>query len=160
MSAGLVTGANVHVTAVPTVSSGSAYTAEDQVGGLITLTGFKPNASYSLQTIVVCDNDKQSADLAVSFFNTTPSNTSADNAAISYPDASLAYMEGVVPVLEFDYVESALSSVATVRNCGLKVKSSTEGSIFVLVKTGGTPTYTSTTALRFIFKFFEDGALV
>jgi hypothetical protein len=159
MSAGLVYGGNKHTDVTPVISSGVAYTINDQVGGLIEITSVGDgtnSSSVTLQSIVVCDKSTQAAALQFFFFDQDPNETSVDNGALSIPDASTGFNNGFVNIASADYQTLALNCVATARNIGLKMSTST-GKLFVLVRTTGTPTYGSTSDLTFRFSFFVDG---
>lgn len=150
-------GYNWEISVTPTIST-SAYTANDQVGGLITLTLSGNGAQdVTLQSLNILDkNAGVLAPLEIIFFNQNPVATSVDNGAFSIPDSGLAYCMGVVSVAAADYKAFALNSVATVRNIGLKMRSDADGKIYVHVRTTGTPTYTSTSDLTLTFDFYGD----
>lgn len=146
----------LHVVEVtPTVSSGAAYTAADQVGGLMTLEGAGPGLGEGtiLQGVVVVDKDKQKAALDLYFFDESPTVASADNEAANVTDAEMAdKCIGHVAIAAADYKDLSGNSTASVRNLGMRLKPTKGGStLYCVAVTGGTPTYTSTSAL--VFKF-------
>lgn len=150
----------------PTVSASSAYTAEDQVGGIQTLTAACASAGRgsALMSLVVTDSGKQSAALSIFFFDELPTVASSDNAAIDITDAEMAdKCIGVVTLAAASYVAVANSSVVASANINLLLKSkttavsgATSGNLYAVVKTTGTPTYASTSDLCFKYSFIQD----
>ena len=150
------------VEVTPTIST-SAYTANDTVGGLQTLTGVASDADGGcvLRSLTITDKAAQSAALTLFFYSDDPT-LAADNAAYSESDAdNAAKCIGHVTIAAGDYQTSALNSTACVKNIGLVLKCQETGSnaeprsgkIYVGVKTTGTPTYASTTDLVFKYSF-------
>jgi hypothetical protein len=147
---------NRHVEVTPVINT-VAYTANDQVGELITLQVATSQAtSVELKSICVCDKSTQAAALEFIFFSTTPANTSVNNGALSIPDASSTFFEGHVSVAAGDYKTLALNCFASVKNIGLKMTTSSDGQLFCLVRTTGTPTY-AVGDLTFKFSFEVKG---
>lgn len=159
----VVQGLTHTVEVTPTVSASSAYTAEDQVGGIMTIEGAcqKMNSNSSLISLIVTDKAKQSAALTVFFFDELPTVASSDNAAIDITDAEmLDKCVGHVTVAASDYQSVSGSSVACLGAAGTKApsfKSKTSGGkLYAVVKTTGTPTYGATGDLSFKFTFAQD----
>lgn len=146
-----------HVVEVtPTVSNAVAYTANDQVGGLMTLTGAAPGkgSGTSLSSIVIVDNASQSAAIDLYFFDASPTVASVDNGAADVSDAEMAdKCIGHVVVAASDYKALAGNSTACVRNIDLSLKPNASQDLYCIAVTRGTPTYTSTTALALKFTF-------
>jgi hypothetical protein len=146
------------VEVTPTVSSGAAYTANDQVGGLMTLTGAVPASSDGavLRQISVVDKGKQSAALNVLLFDAQPTVASSDNAACDVADAELAgKCLGHVAIAAGDYVALSAGSVAA-KQVTVPVKADSSATLYALAMTTGTPTYASTSDLVFRFHFTWD----
>jgi hypothetical protein len=143
------------VSNTPTVSTSPAYTANDQVGGIQTLT--VPNSSLGSCALVsfnVLDLAGQSAALSLFFFNSLPTVASSDNAALNISDANMALCIGHVVVAAGDYQSTSANSIASVKLSGpLYMKSATADTLYVVVKTTGTPTYAGTTDLTFTYNF-------
>lgn len=148
----------------PTVSNNVAYSANDQVGGIMTLTAAIADLADSaaeLVSVCVTDQTAQSAALTIFFFDSLPTIASSDNVAFDLLDAQMEKCLGHIKVAATDYQTSASNSEATVANCGLIVKCReidgdrvySSGKIYAVAKTTGTPTYLSTTALTFRFSF-------
>jgi hypothetical protein len=147
---------NRHLDVTPTITT-TAYTANDQVGGLITLQIATSQAtSIELRSLQVCDKSTQAAALEFIFFSTTPAQTSVDNGTLSIPDASSTFFEGHVSVAAGDYKSLALNCFASVKNVGLKMTTDANGQLFCLVRTTGTPTY-AVGDLTFKFAFDIKG---
>lgn len=153
---------SVVIEVTPTVSTSPAYTAEDQVGGIQTLTRacLSKNRGATLVSVAVHDAGKQSAALVVFFFDELPTVASVDNGTITITDAEMAdKCIGTVTVPAANYTNVAGSSIATLpaSSCGLYLKSKDiNGALYVVVKTTGTPTYASTTDLTFRYSFVQD----
>jgi hypothetical protein len=158
MSAGMVTGPNRHRDFTPTISL-TPYSVNDQVGGLLEITGLgdNPLASVTLQSIVVNDRTTQAATLEFFFFDRDPDETSTDNSTLSIPDASTPYKVGDATVQSAAYKVLSLNCGATLNNIGLKMPTNSSGTIFCLIRTTSTPTYSSTSDLSLRFAFFVDG---
>lgn len=155
------------IAVVPTISTTPAYTSGDQIGGIMTLTDcvrIDTNTGYGnceLRSIVILDGGLQSAAIDVFFFNQSPTVTSSDNTAFSLSDANLAAQcIGVVSV-GTTYSASALNSVSSDgRNLGLQLQvpstATTPTTLYAIGVVRGTPTYTTTTDLKFLFSFYMD----
>lgn len=143
-------------------TSATAYTAADQVGGLITLESAVdvPGGPAILESLTVIDKEKIKADLTVFFFSRNPTLLSVDNAALSIADADMvAYCLGKVKVAEADYSDIAASSVATLTNIQFDLNAEDKPSgtnlgqriYAVLMVTSGTPNWSAAAnlALRF-----------
>lgn len=142
------------VVTVPGMST-SAYSANDQVGTLITVpgAGIGGGSGCKLAQVTVVDKSKQSAALNMILFSSAPTVASADNAGVDVADAQIAlYGQGVVKVATGDYVALAGSSIATVAT-GWYVKPDAAGTIYALLSTTGTPTFGVATdlVLRLLF---------
>lgn len=136
---------------VPTVSSGVAYTAQDQVGGIQTIANvFTGSGSGRVVQIVVSDASAQSAALNFLFFDALPVVASVDNGALDITDAEMAdKCVGSVTLAAANYITLSGNTLGTIRDLNLVVKNDKNStrSLYVVCSTTGTPTYTSTTAL-------------
>ena len=146
----------------PTISAASAYTANDQVGGIQTLTNAVASDNdfaAKLSSLVVIDVDSEGAALDLHFFSALPTVVSVDNGALDIADAQMSgkYI-GTVHVATGDYITVAGSKVATKKDINLDLVSTdlnTEGNksnkLYVVVSTPGTPTYTAVSDLTFSY---------
>lgn len=143
------------IQSTPTVST-SIYASGDQVGTLMELQNAVDDSSGTATIVSVSLHDKasQSSILQVLFFNDAPTVTSSDNAALNISDAEMAAKcIGHVSIVAADYFALSASSMACVRNVQLVVNSvksatnTTGKSIWAIIRSGGTPTYASTTDL-------------
>lgn len=167
-----VGGYSVEFVKTPTVSSGVAYTAGDQVGGILDLATRKDgnivvqgacyaqDAVSTLLSLAVHDKDTQNADLVIFFFNALPTVASVDNGALTISDAEMASKcIGTARVTAAQYDTVASSSIASVPmpSAALAMLSKEHaGPLYAVMKTTGTPTFTSTTALTVRFLFGLD----
>jgi hypothetical protein len=140
------------VEATPTVDT-NVYASGDRVGTLMTLTGVgEAGAGCRLDKVVIVDKSKQKSALKIYLFNASPTIVSADNAAADISDAEMAAKcVGVVSVVAGDYHDLANNSTAdTTYGKPLKAPGAT---LYALIVSAGTPTYTSTTDLVLKFHF-------
>lgn len=156
----------ITIDVTPVVSNGVAYTANDQVGGIQTLPNIvlDSRGSATLMDIAIVDKDKQSAVIDIFFFDSLPTVTSVDNGAIAMSAANAAKSIGWATIAAADYKATAAQSIASVGNLwkvftpivptgqvtGINAKT-----IYAIAATRGTPTYTSTSALIFRYKFYQ-----
>lgn len=153
---------------VTPVISTSAYTAQDQVGGVQTLTNVirqDSNLGYGtamLTNVKIVDKAKQSAALEIWFFQNSPTMAGSDNAAFDLTDANLvlAGYLGHVVIAATDYSTSTSNAVAIIKNQNIEIDvpstSTTPSSIYACMKTTGTPTYGSTSDLILTYTFLVD----
>ena len=143
------------VTDNPTITAG-AYSANDAVGGLITFAdaAYKTFGSGVIQTILVIDDAKQSAELELHLFNKTFPATS-DNDAFDPTDDDLENYIGFILVTTADYADFTDNSAASVSNVGLAF-SLLGTSLFGQLVTRGTPTYAATDDLTIKLAILQD----
>lgn len=143
------------LTMTPVVDT-SVYASGDQLGSLVELQNAVDDSSGTgtVVSVAVLDKASQSASLSVLLFKDKPVVTSSDNGSLNISDAEMASKcLGLVPVASNDYVALNASSIATVRNVNLIVASSKSSdnlsgkSLWAILRSGGTPTYTSASDL-------------
>jgi hypothetical protein len=147
-----------HVVEVTPTINTAAYTADDQVGGIMTLAGAVPAVGDGavLRQISVVDKAAQEAAITVLFFDELPTVASANNEAVNVADAQLAdKCLGAVAIAAGDYVGLSAGSVAT-KQTALMVKANGSSSLYAVAFTTGTPTYGSASDLVFRFHFTWD----
>lgn len=142
----------------PTIST-SAYAANDQLGGLQTLSqaALGDDLYCQVANLIIVDKDKQDAPIVVYFFNEAPTLISSDNDVLDISDAEMVQKcTGFISVGSSDYTDLNANSVAMI-NYPLTVKSNGgRGTIYAIAKCGGTPTYTSTGSLYFKYCFSKQ----
>lgn len=137
----------------PTVSTSPAYTANDQLGGLQTLSNAVRGAGSNgiVMSVAICDKAKQSQPLNILFFDAIPTITSTDNGILDISDSEMALKcIGKISIAATDYVTLNLNSFAAVTAIADEIASTT-GDLYAIAQTTGTPTYVSTTDLTFIY---------
>lgn len=158
--------ATITIDVTPVVSNAVAYTANDQVGGIQTLSNalLDSHAGATLMDVTIVDKDNQKAVMDIFFFDSLPTVTSVDNGAIAMSAANSLKSIGWATVAAADYKSYAAQAVASVGNLwkvltalpqagqvtGINAKT-----LYAIAATRGTPTYTSTTALLFRYKFYQ-----
>jgi len=143
------------VSFTPTIST-SAYAEADQVGDLQELSAVMDCPSTgAILSVTIIDKDSQNSTLDVLFFSKEVTVASSDNDPLDVSDSELEekYL-GSVRVSSGDYRDLANNSVATIGQVGIlldSIKSIPDNrkalSIWAIVRSGGTPTYTSTSGL-------------
>lgn len=140
----------------PVITAG-AYTANDCIGGKLTLA----NALSSIRSgmgrllsISIQDLAAQKAALKIFFFKANPdSGTYTDNQPLDIHDTDMLDCLGVIEVDVGDYAEAADNAVATLTGIDKVVKADDKSTLYALVKVVGTPTYVSVSDLKFMFGF-------
>ncbi len=146
----------------PTISSGAAYTAGDQVGGIQTLDKpcFDQNRFARLAQLAIIDSSNQKAALNLFLFNELPTVASVDNGAVDIASSELvSKCVGVLTVAASDYqtCKAATNAVAFKNFAETFWQSlSVNAKLYVVPVTTGTPTYGSTTALTFRYVFARE----
>ena len=171
------TGITVCRFATPTISTSPAYTSGDQVGGIIELTNvfrrfYRPYENLpstdssvvsqagkaTLKSAGVVDISLQNSNFDFWFFNEIPTVASSDNGALNITDSEILKLQHVLG-FSATYSTTTQNSSASASGIELVITQSptaTSDSLWVVAQTKSTPTYTTTTALRFKFDFFLD----
>jgi hypothetical protein len=149
-------------TNIPVVTTGSAYSAGNAVGGLITIGAVPTNTnkdtpfedaslSVILQSALIADLDGQNKALNLSLFNAAPT-TPVDKTAYAPTAADLKKLIGIVQFAAASYISINSQGVVQVANLGIVIKP-TAGQIFGALYTGaaGTPTWTNGLQLKLQF---------
>lgn len=158
-----VSGYSFAVEVTPTIDT-NAYAAADHLGDLMTIdpsfSGIKNGDAYVLQSITIIDQAKQDAAINIFFFDASPTITSSDNAALDIGDDEMVdKCLGVVSIVAGDYADLSANSVATKTNIGLNLRpldNDTDGIVYALLQSQGTPTYAATDDLTIKFHFAAD----
>jgi hypothetical protein len=152
-------GGTTTILQIPTISTSPAYTAGDNVGAKITLASAVrvSGGTGIIQSITLSDKGKQSAATDVIFFSANPTNTTAtDNTAQTIHDTDLLTIIGVVSIVAADWFAFVDNSVASKLGLGLAFKAVGSTSIYAILVTRGTPTYTATTDLQLGVTILQD----
>ena len=126
------------------------YASGDRLGSILTLTDFfqKYNRSAEITGLSLLDKAKQKSVLQVLFFDELPTVASADNATLDITDAEMAdKCLGYLPVAAADYKDLSASSIATVLPASPLLVTAKTTSLYAIILSGGTPTYTSASDL-------------
>lgn len=143
------------VTVTPTVGA-ALFAANDVVGGKLTIAGAVrlPAGASNLQTLSLVDAAKQNAALKIFIFNSALAGSYADNAAEAVTAADWLKCIGFLTVAAGEYQTMANASVVSQTGIAMPVKLASGSSLYALIVTTGTPTYTAN-ALQLIFGFGE-----
>ncbi len=148
------------VSVIPTIDT-SAYAADDQLGGIQTLTALcgRGGRGTTIQNITVLDKAAQEAPMVLFFFNQLPTVASSDNGALTISDAEMEKCVGTILVAVGDYQSVAGSSIATVKPSaaclGLRSEEDS-GNIYVVAKITNSATYGSASDLIFSYIVQQD----
>lgn len=157
---------NIQVT--PTITASSAYASGNQIGGIMTLTDVlrqytnAPGVSQAeLHSVTILDGSKQDAAIDIWFFNQSPTVTSTNKTAFAMTAANhQAQCIGAISV-GASYSDAAAVSTSTdgvnlSKNFYVPSTAATPTNLYAIAIVRGTPTYTSTTSLSFLFNFYVD----
>lgn len=140
--------------ATPTVSAASAYTAGDQVGGIMIFQSLLLSGKCGqILHASVLDKANQSAVLNLFLFSSLPAVASTDNAALSITAAEMAKCCAVITFVAAGYISATTPSFTSEFNQGniyappFVTSDDSTGTIWGVMKTTGTPTYASTSDL-------------
>lgn len=151
-SAGM--GKSTFIRVTPTIDT-AIYSSGDQVGSLMEFTNAVSVSGGTgiLLDVSIVDKDKEAAALVLHLFSDKPTVTSSDNGALNIADSEMAtkYICSVV-IAAADYTTLSANSVSTSSGgCILKSTKSSDNtkgtSVWGILSTTGTPTYTTTTDL-------------
>lgn len=147
------------IEAALTVNTG-AYSANDNVGGIIELPNFfnMPGGSGVLQSLFMSDRSDQDAVLELLFFDELPTDTYTNNAAMpTLSNTDFEKLVARVSVAAADWGTQGGVAMATVSNLGraLKAPKGTT-SLWMVIAVTSTPTYGATTDLRLMLGVLQD----
>lgn len=131
------------LTVTPTITT-TPYTANDCVGGKITLTNAMrvSGGTAILQSLTVVDLSNQKVQLELFFFDADPvGGTYTDNAPAVFATADLAKFIGRVTIAASDYTTYDTKATASPSSLGRVLKAATGTSLYLVILTPGTPTY-------------------
>lgn len=137
----------------PTISA-AAYSANDQLGGIMSIYPFEGagNVDQQLESIGIMDIDKQGLGLNLLFFNSLPTLTSADGEALAFAagqESKLVFALNIndpfttfmdVDFFQFGWGGDAFPYLITGGE-----------TIYVVAQVTSTPTFTTTSSVRFDF---------
>lgn len=139
------------VTGTPVLSL-TAYTAADQLGSALELSGALDDSgdTGAIMSVTVIDKDVESPPLDLLFFSDKPTVVSVDNAELDISDAEMASkFLGSVRIAASDYLSIKNSNYACKKVVGLLIQSTKSpdnpkgNSLWMVVQTQGTPTFTA-----------------
>jgi hypothetical protein len=131
-----------------TTTNGTAYTANDNMGGIVTLTSLLrvSGGTEVLEDIILWSKENQKPNLYIDFWNASPSGTYTNDAAqvIAGDDAKWL---GMVEVSVSDWLDTGTISRATLRGLSILLKGSGSTSIYMTIQTKTAITYTSVSGM-------------
>jgi hypothetical protein len=140
----------------PTVTASSAYTAGNEVGGLITFANAVGNIQTGiLQAVRLNFKDAQTAEFDVTFFSSNPSaSTWTDKSA---PAINAADVFKVQPTIKLTNASSVLGTHTNYGQDGIgRTISLGSTSFYAVVTTPGTPTFASANDMQLCASILRD----
>lgn len=135
----------------------SQYTANDVVGELLTLTGAARTAVGSgiIGQVALTDADGETVDMDVIYFKANPTGTTVtDNSPLTVADADLAKIICRVSLTNHtDFVNNGFSQA---QNSNCLFNSVPNSTIYAVVITRATVTFTASTDLTLITSVYQD----
>lgn len=141
---------NIAATVTPT---NDAYTANDVIGGLITVSLIDAGATIAggiLSAITLIDDDNEGAELQLWCFDSAPT-TIADDAAFEPTAADLLKVFYLTTFAAAEYTTINSLKIAQETGINLTFKTDGGGNFYFYVVCTGTPTYAATKTLKFRF---------
>jgi hypothetical protein len=156
---GTVQGLAASVSVTPVVTASSAYTAGNQVGGLLTFNGALNQLGQAiLQSVTISTKSVQTTGFKLYVFTANPTNTTwADKTTPSIAAADLPALAGYVTlstsdsglgtmsVYELDGIAKAIANADL--NTSQVTQTSSGEPLYGILVTTGTPTFASTSDL-------------
>jgi hypothetical protein len=155
---GEVGGNSTTITPTATVSTSPAYTAGDDVGGLLTLTSALRAAGHNvvLQNIMILDRANQKPTGSIFIFNGNPAAaTITDNAAFVFSTDDLKVLARI-PVTSSDWVTFNSKALCDLGNLGRVLTPASGTTLYAVFVTDSTPTFVATTDLQIQFGLLRD----
>lgn len=136
-----------------TVSTSPPYTAGDSLYTPFSLAVRSGAGAVILKSISITDFDQQNQPLTMFFLRAAQTGTYTINGALSPSSADATNCDGLIKIVAGDYTNFGNNySIAQLDNIGLELYTS-DGNIYVVAKTDGTPNYTVASSMRPKFKF-------
>lgn len=140
------------------LTSTTAYSANDNIGGVQTINNaFRNNsgtATAIIQSVSIWDPDGQGAPLVIDFWMSTPTNGTYTNNSTQDCTGDQSVWLGSVTVSSGDYLELGTQFRATISGVGIPAVGASGSSIFATIYTTGTPTYSNN--LQLITTYLQD----
>ena len=157
---GIIIGSTNIVSTTATVQA-AAYSANDVVGGLITLTGVCVSAldrpTGIIHSVVITDKAAQDVDYDVVFFDTNPSNTTfTENSALTLSDTDLPTIVGVAQVTTHVAFSASGVNILHGANIPFRITDTSTNAIYACIITRGAPTYASTSDVTLRVGILQD----
>ncbi len=139
----------IDVEVIPTIAT-DTYTNLEVVGGIQKLTGLGGMGGV-LHTIQIYDDAAQDAAFLIHLFKALPTGTYADSVALTLDADDKGKLIGTIPFASSLYEAIGDDSNANLNNVGFSFGQTPEyGALYAIaVLNGSTPTYGTTTDLRF-----------
>ena len=148
------------ISITPTVTA-SAYTANNAIGGLQTVSVFRTTTQPSgiLNFISLASKGGLTATEALYVFTKSPASTCTDKAAFVLSSADLPYLVGGTPITLSPATTAGTTQTTAAASLNVSVSnqdSSPTTNLYVCAVTTGTPTPASTSDLIFSYSVLQD----
>ncbi len=152
-------GGNTEVIRPATTVSLGAYSANDNLGGIIEIAraARQVGDGMILQDVFLTDEADQDPVLELLFFDTLPAETYTDNAAMPTLAGDTANLIARASVAAADWVTQGGVAMAQLENLGITLNAlKGETSIWMVIAVTNTPTFVAADDLRILLGFLQD----
>lgn len=134
------------VSVTPTIDT-AIYANNDQLGSLMQFPGLLgPGRSGQIVFTSILDKSSQSAAITIFLFSSQPTIASTDNAALNISDTEMQKCCGIITMTSA-YASTSANSInstplaSLVQQAVYAYSDQSDGTIWAIMKSGGTPTY-------------------
>lgn len=129
------------------------YSANDNVGAKFAIPGaVRVSAGLGImQSVIIVDKSEQAVPLTILLFKSEPAGSYVDNAPEAVSAADWLLFLGQMDIVAADYATRANASVVSLGGYNLDIKAAAGTTIYGLIVTTDTPTYTAIDALQLTF---------
>lgn len=137
------------------VTASSAYTANNSVGGLIKFNNIAgPQQSGIIQSLTILCQSTQTTGYKLYIFNDTPSSTTITDKVT--PSLSAVDLPRLISVVTLGSADSTIGKTINVTEGIGRAFNSTTQSLYGILVTTGTPTYTAVTDVSVLMCVMQD----
>ena len=130
-----------YATAIPTITTGSAYASGNALGGLLTFSGIVTRGYSSIYSVTIVDKSGQNSAMDLILFSQSFTPTADKSAiAISTADAANAIMN--LKVVAGDWSNCGTPSIATKTQLFVGAIGTVDNNLYGQLICRGTPTFT------------------
>lgn len=142
----------------PPVTINSAYSSGQVIGGMLTFGNALRASSGVISNITIVDKDAQASALNIYIFGAAPATSYPDKSVFTMNATDAANCIGAYSILSGSsgWVQGGGVSVATISPLALAVASDIQKTLWMLIVSAGTPTFTSASAMITTMGILQD----